>query len=195
MAAAVALGIPVETAAAAVGQVEPVEGRLSVAETPGGVTFIRDDWKAPFWTVAPALEFLRSAHAQRKIAVIGTLSDYPGSSAPRYRNAARMALDAADYVAFVGKMAAVATKRPVEGAEGRILGFDSLHALDRHFRSFLEPGDLVLLKGSNAADHLERLALSRTDEIACWHPRCGLWKPCQECHHQMKRYVPESAKV
>jgi UDP-N-acetylmuramyl pentapeptide synthase len=87
LATAVGLDVPLRAAAEAVGEVEPWAGRLSPVEL-GGVTFIRDDFKASLWSVRPALQFLSAARAPRKVVVIGTISDYsPRASAatPRWR--------------------------------------------------------------------------------------------------------------
>src|SRR3546814_8357840 len=70
-----------------------------------GVTFILDDWKSSLWTMQSAFDFLESAQARRKILVIGTLSDYGGSTATAYSRVARAALDVADHVLFIGPMA------------------------------------------------------------------------------------------
>lgn len=102
IATAVALGVPLPAAAEALATVKPFEGRMSPVELEDGVTFIRDDWKAPFWTVEPTLAFMRHARAKRKIVVVGTLSDYTGDSSKRYSEVARKALDSADCVLFVG---------------------------------------------------------------------------------------------
>ena len=51
--------------------------------TEDGVTFIRDDWKSPFWTMTTVFNFLEAAQAKRKIIVIGTISDYRGETATR----------------------------------------------------------------------------------------------------------------
>src|SRR5690606_22407233 len=45
----------------------------------------------------------------------------------------------------------------------------------------LRPGDLVLLKGSNLADHLSRLALARLRTVNCWRERCGRNLQCAYC--------------
>ena len=75
IATGVGLGIPLADAAAALADVEPWSGRLEPVEA-GGVTFLRDEYKASLWSIGPSLELLRSARAPRKIAVIGTISDY-----------------------------------------------------------------------------------------------------------------------
>ena len=48
LATGIALGVPLNVAAAAVGTVAPFEGRMSPVQTGDGLTFMRDDWKAPF---------------------------------------------------------------------------------------------------------------------------------------------------
>ena len=53
---------------------------MEVVQHPDGVTFIRDDFKAPLWSIPAALQFMREARAQRKVVVIGTISDFPGPS-------------------------------------------------------------------------------------------------------------------
>ncbi len=104
IATGVGLGIPLAEAAAALADVEPWSGRLEPVEA-GGVTFLRDECKASLWSIGPSLEVLRSARAPRKIAVIGTISDYGGRASAVYAAVARQALEAADEVVFVGPQA------------------------------------------------------------------------------------------
>jgi aminoacyl-tRNA hydrolase len=180
LAAGVAEGIPLEAAAEAVGRVEPAPGRLSVVAHDDGVTFIRDDQKAPLPSIAPALDFLRSARALRKIAVIGTVSDYPGSSRSCYRRVARAAAEAADLVIFAGPRASLGLRGRRHPADP-ILTFHSVRDASSYLDGVLRPGDLVLLKGSNTADHLQRIVLARTQEVSCWRGRCGKTRFCDHC--------------
>lgn len=115
-AAGKAAGISLHDAAEAMAAVEPTPGRLSVVRTPGGITFIDDGWKGTCDSVAATLEVVRQAKARRRIVVFGTLSDYSGSATPRYRDAARAALDAADLVVFTTPLVQAAVReaaRPV----------------------------------------------------------------------------------
>jgi UDP-N-acetylmuramyl pentapeptide synthase len=66
----------------------PVRGRMQPVTTPDGVTFIRDDFKAPLWTVDACFDFMKAARAQRKIIVIGTLSSMLGRKMGRVRKRA-----------------------------------------------------------------------------------------------------------
>lgn len=50
-----------------------------------------------------------------------------------------------------------------------------------YLRNIVKSGDLVLLKGSNKVDHLERLVLDRQLPIHCWRERCGFDRFCEAC--------------
>lgn len=193
LAGAVALGVPLEEAAHVLRTVEPAPRRMSPVETADGITFIRDDWKAPLWTVPAGLEFLRQAKASRTVAVIGTISDFPGDGGRRYRQVARKALASADHAFFVGSQSHSSRKVAQEAGTDRLRAFDTVYELDQHLHTFLRPGDLVLIKGSGPADHLERLVLSWAGEIACWQTRCRRIPPCNECKLQMKPHAPTAS--
>ena len=81
LATGVALGIPLaEAVRRAVGTVPPFDFRLRPVEHPDGFTIVRDDYKAPLWSIPASFEFVRDATAKRKVIVLGTLSDYAGPS-------------------------------------------------------------------------------------------------------------------
>jgi UDP-N-acetylmuramyl pentapeptide synthase len=176
----IGLGVPIPVAAAALAPVEPLPGRYQPVEA-NGVTFIRDEFKASLWSVAPALEFLRDARAVRKVVVFGTISDYSGRASQIYADVARQALEVADEVIFVGPQAlrCGAARSHPKGAALR--AFPGLREAHRHLADTLVPGDLVLLKGSQRADHLLRLVLARRGRIACWRTTCRRVKFCNEC--------------
>jgi aminoacyl-tRNA hydrolase len=129
-------------------------------EHPGGITVIQDDQKAPFWTIAPALEFMKDARASRKIVAIGTISDYKGNSDRRYASVARQALEVADCVVFVGPRASKCLKARRHTQDGSLRAFYSVEEARDYLDTVLRPGDVVLLKGT-PADQLERLIAVR----------------------------------
>jgi UDP-N-acetylmuramyl pentapeptide synthase len=147
-----AMGVALEQAVEALATVPPTPGRMSPVSW-NGVTFIRDDIKAPLWGFDAAFEFLTEARAARKLAVIGTISDYPGDSARKYRSVARRALEIADEVVFAGPNARHALKEGRTAADS-LHAFPTARAAGEHLLSNLREGDLVLLKGSAIADHL-----------------------------------------
>jgi aminoacyl-tRNA hydrolase len=154
LATGVALGVPLEEAARAVATVPPFEFRLCPVEHPDGFTIVRDDYKAPLWSIPAALEFMRDATAKRKVIVLGTLSDYAGSSGRTYLRVAKQALEVADRVVFVGNHSAKVLKAKRGDA---LQAFYSAEAAAEHLHDWLAPGDLVLLKGS-PIDELERIS-------------------------------------
>ena len=180
IATGVGLGIPLADAASAIADVEPWSGRLEPVRA-RGVTFLRDECKASLWSIGPSLEVLRSARAPRKIAVIGTISDYPGRPAAAYASVARQALDLADEVIFVGPQALRCSGARTHPRGGSLHAFLTAEQAHRHLAATLLPGDLVLLKGSQRADHLLRLVLAREGWIGCWRTACRRITFCNEC--------------
>jgi UDP-N-acetylmuramyl pentapeptide synthase len=153
----------------------------------GGVTFIRDDDKAPFWSLGSALEFMRTARATRRIVVLGTIADLGKHVRKGYQAAARESLAAAERVLFVGRQSHHALGAAPPGRSDDLLAFETVQDASRFLDAFLREGDLVLLKGSNTADHLGRLALARTSGVSCWRARCGKHRYCEAC---FLRHVP-----
>ena len=181
LAAGIACGAPLEDAATALATVPPFDGRMSVHEVPGSVVFIRDDWKATYWAMPLALDFLATARAKRRIFIMGSISDAPGSSSPKYRKLARQALESAELVFFVGPRAQNLKRGLSEEAAARLHEFPTVQELNSHLAQILKPGDLVYVKGSGPSEHLERLTLARLQEVACWRERCGRWTRCEDC--------------
>jgi len=99
-------------------------------------------------------------------------------------------LDVVDEIAFVGAHASAARRaRPREKGD-RVTVFDTLYQLNGFLADYLKAGDLVLLKGSRCADHLQRLVLSRTNDIACWREKCEKNCFCSNCRLQHSPFVP-----
>ena len=170
-------GVAPEQALAAIAAVPPVPGRYSPLEV-GGITFLRDDWKAPYDSLPALLQFLEQARAERKILLMGTISDYPGSASPKYRALAREATRFCDKVIFVRTGALYNLTKG--GPDDRIMVFDTLEALNAFLRSYLREGDFVVVKGS-AVDRLERVPLGWATGIRCWLPRCHKIVSCATC--------------
>lgn len=180
LAAALAAGIAPEAAAAAMAEVEPVDGRMCPHETPEGITFVDNAWKSPAHSLPLAWSFLAEARAARKIVVLGSISDYSGSGGQRYRATVREALQVADVVILSGPWHSAIRK--LAAPEGKILlGVESTPAAREALRGLLRPGDLVLLQGSSRMDHFDRLVYDRLGPVACWTAGCRLWQRCLRC--------------
>jgi UDP-N-acetylmuramoyl-tripeptide--D-alanyl-D-alanine ligase len=189
----------------ALSALEPTPRRMMPTAHPDGVTFIRDDFKATADSVPEVLAFMRQATAPRKVAVFGRISDFPGRSRRVYTEVAEQATAVLDTVVFVGDRAIDLWGKQHDTAEtaqlqlrhrlgfteidrvhrarppGDMFVFESVWRASRFLSSFLQVGDLVLLKGSGPADHLERIMLSRDEPVSCWLSRCGRVHCCDVC--------------
>ena len=164
MAVGQAMGVSLQSAATALATVAPVPGRMYPIESPNGVTFICDDVKAPVWAIPPALDFIRRATAKRKIIIFGTLSDYKGGApSSTYARIARQAVEATDYVFFVGQWASRSLRAKRHADDQALQAFVTVDHLNGFLRGFLEPGDLVFIKGS-VADRLLRIVSAWTQK-------------------------------
>ena len=171
VAVGLAMGVPLLKAVQAIQSVPPFEDRMSPVIREDGVTFIRDDVKAPLWSIPVVLDFMKSARAVRKIVVVGTISDYTGNSNRAYVSVAQQALAAADQVFFVGSRASKSLKARRYPQDDALQAFPSVEAARAQLREFFRRGDLVLLKGVRH-DHLESLISSRgTNEAESGTPR------------------------
>ncbi|HEY6456171.1 MAG TPA: Mur ligase family protein [Steroidobacteraceae bacterium] len=184
VACAHSLGAPMADVVRGIGSYLPLLGRMSVHTTERGITFIRDDFKATAWALQSALAYMAQARAARKVIVIGTVSSHGTGSAEtrNYKQALSSAADAADQVLLIGPRAHAMLKRMGgSDATARMHAFEFVREASAWLGQYLRPGDLVLLKGSNRADHLARLALSVDRHVQCWRVRCGWVKFCDHC--------------
>lgn len=189
---AVALDLPLDRAIVGIANVTAVEGRMQIVEGEDGVVFIRDDWKAPDWTLQAPIEFLRQAQAERKVAIVGSVSDFSADSTSKYKQIARRMREVADLVVFVGPNAHRAVRARKNPDDQSLVGFERIIDAARFLKEELRQGDLVLLKGSAKADHLVRLLYDRYQSVQCWEDRCGLNRFCGVCP---KLYEPVSQGV
>jgi len=190
IACGIACGIDLRICAEAVETVDPMFGRYSVHANPGGPVFVLDTLKAPLWTISSSLDFLARARAPRKTAVFGTLSDYPGDRSGKYRKVARLALEAADRVLFVGPPAGHVSRLRQADVRQRLFNFESSYQASAFLAEDTLPDELIYVKAS-ATDHLERVMLSQLDQVVCWREQCGRkYGQCPSCDDYRKPHGP-----
>ncbi|MCW5601302.1 aminoacyl-tRNA hydrolase [Nitrosomonas sp.] len=179
---AIAAGLSIEEAIDRLAQVAPTDGRMQIITGEDGVVFIRDDMKAPLWSLQAPVEFLKEATGVlRKIIVVGSISDFSGDSSMVYKRCARELKECADLVVFIGNNAHRALRARKDEDDQSLQGFSTLREASAYLQATLRPGDLVLLKGSNKSDHLLRILLDRYRPIQCWLEHCGLDQFCDSC--------------
>jgi UDP-N-acetylmuramoyl-tripeptide--D-alanyl-D-alanine ligase len=178
---ALAADLPLGNAIQAVAEVQTPDGRMQVVTGNDGVVFIRDDWKAPHWSLDAPLEFLKEARADRKIVIVGTISDASGDATRRYKKYCRHIREFSDLVIFIGPHAHRALRARQNKDDATIQGFPSIRYAATYLQTELRKGDLVLLKGSHKADHLVRLIINRDCPIQCWTEQCDVHLFCDMC--------------
>jgi len=184
IAGGIAYGMSLNQAVKGVAGIEAYEGRMQPVDNVNGVDYVRDDFKAPMWTMPSCLALLENASTKgRKIAVLGTLSDRGAGagSTKKYRSIASQLVNLTDIAIFVGPMAhsALATKKTFP--QKTIRTFSNVEDAAEFFNEVVAQGDLVLLKGTNKQDHLSRILLAQTDAVACWRNACGIEHFCKDC--------------
>ncbi len=184
LAAAVACGIDLKSAAMAMEMVQPVPGRMDPLELPNGATFVRDEWNSSMASLEAGLEMLGKARAARRILLLQDVLDSGLGTRPRFRELGRRAAAAADIVVFVGPFGSVGAKAAVAAGlnPASSKSFHGLQAASEFLRSELRRGDLVLLHGWPHL-HLERICLALSGKVDCWKEWCWKNQPCDQCRH------------
>ena len=177
---AIAYGVSLSDCARALADIPPYRARLQPVDGGNGIVFLRDDYKAPLGSLESVLHYMYSAAATRKVIVIGTVSDGARPD-QKFVRLARRALEAADRVVFIGPWAAHMLRAAPPSREEAIRAFSSVRQANDYLKATLGPGDLVLLKGTNRKDHLERIVLDRKSPVHCWRDDCGYMEFCSEC--------------
>jgi aminoacyl-tRNA hydrolase len=179
-----ASGMTLQDCATAITKVEPFEGRMQPVTTRDGVTFIRDDFKAPLWTLDACFNFMREAKAKRKIIVIGELSDIESKKEKKYAKSASLAQQIADITIFVGPWASSVLRTRDPANKNTLFVFAQVSTAASFLNSITCEGDLILLKGSVKQDHLQRIILARSNSISCWRDDCQRNMFCSNCPNQ-----------
>jgi UDP-N-acetylmuramoyl-tripeptide--D-alanyl-D-alanine ligase len=124
-----------------------------------GVRVLDDSYNANADSTVAALETLCGLPLQgRRVAVLGDMAELGAHSAAAHAEVGRRAAELAVGQLFaVGKMAAVTAQAARDAGLMRVFEFAEVEAALGVVRSFVKPGDVVLLKASRAA-RLERIA-------------------------------------
>lgn len=185
-----AAGLTLEECAAGIQAVPPPEGRLQLVRQ-AGVMFMRDDFKAPYWTLEPLIEQVADAQFQRKIFVLGTMSDTNLKKEVAYVRVTEKLLEAADVIVFVGRFASAGLKLCNPGNRDRLFAFSRVRDACDFIHSIHREGDLIVLKGTEKKDHLDRIPMSFSGAVNCWVDDCDRHMFCRECSHlQSHRGLP-----
>ena len=154
-------GQPLDHVIAELEALPPRSGRLQLESLPQGAWLIRDDFKSSLETIEAALDVMAELPG-RRIVVIGSVSEPPGSQGVICRQLGQRLAQVASRVIVVGPMfqryAAGATSASMPRA-ALIDAKRDIRAAWEAVREGLAPGDVVLVKGRDT-ERLNRVALA-----------------------------------
>lgn len=153
VAAALAAGVPIDAAAAALTTASLSGQRLELRALANGATLLDDSYNSSPGSVRSSLDALASVGGRRHIAVLGEILELGDQSEAEHRAAGEYAATRADIVIAVGE-----NVRPLATGAGEraVAVVDNASAVD-WLRHHLVAGDVVLVKASRGA-HLDEVA-------------------------------------
>lgn len=158
-----ALGYAPAECRAGLERARPYVRRLNVLDAPGGITVIDDCYNANPASMAAALDTLDDlAPGGRAFAVLGDMLELGASEREDHAELGKLAGKKADVLAFFGPRSAYGFAADVTGVRRHFL---EVEPLVQWLRSLLQPGDVVLVKGSRGM-RLERVVAALTGQPA-----------------------------
>jgi UDP-N-acetylmuramoyl-tripeptide--D-alanyl-D-alanine ligase len=173
-------GRPLDDIVAALEVLPARTGRLQPMPIANGAWLIRDDYKSSLETVEVALDLLAELPG-RKIAVMGDVSEPPGSQGPIYRGIGERLAAMAHRVIVVGEFQRYRAGATRAGMPPSALvnARHSVRAAWEAVQAELAPGDIVLIKGRDT-QRLDRVALAlQGRKVGCEVEFCDL--KCVRC--------------
>lgn len=144
---ALKLGVPEEKIRYAVGQIDPVPHRLSMARTPAGVTIIDDAFNSNPSGAKMAIDVLSQFTGGKRIVITPGMVELGEKQYDLNKALGRYIGDNVDIAIVVGKYnhdALVAGLEESAIKEGKVYAVDSFNAAQEVLGRILSPGDTVL---------------------------------------------------
>jgi UDP-N-acetylmuramoyl-tripeptide--D-alanyl-D-alanine ligase len=162
----------------------PTPGRLEVVPLQNGALLLRDDFKSPVETIDAALDVLADIPAERRIVVLGEVSEPPGSQGPIYRRLGERVGQIAARAIFVGgsfQKYAAGARRAGLPRDALVNAGTNVASVVEVVRGDLRPGDVVLIKGRDL-QRLERIAFALEGRnVRCQIDACHALTGCARC--------------
>lgn len=175
IAGAVATGVPLSAACAALEHYDNPPGRMHLISGIKKTVLVDDTYNASPVAVEEALTTLSVApHAGRRIAVLGDMLELGAYSVAEHQKVGSLAAKSTDLLLTVGMRARKIADRALEEGMSpeNVLSFDRALDAAEHLKSVIAEGDVILLKGSQGI-RLERavkelmLAPELAKELLC----------------------------
>lgn len=169
-AVATKLGFSVHEAAQAMTAIRPVHGRMNILRGVGDAIILDDTYNSSPLAVASALRALYQMNVSQKIVVLGSMNELGDMSAQAHEEVGALC-DSSQlaYVVTVGDEAAryIAPIAKTHGCQ--VVSFKGPLEAGAFVRKYLEPGGVVLFKGSQGGIFLEeavKIVLHSTEDEA-----------------------------
>lgn len=166
VAASVSLGLHmVEIVEAFQGYVPP-PGRLRLIEGVKDTWIFDDTYNASPMAMHAALDVLRQAPGKRKIAVLGDMLEIGKFTIEAHQGMGELVASFADALFAVGPRAKfIATEARARGmTHDQVFEFSNANDAGRALEDFIEPGDVIVIKGSQS------MRMERVTEEIMTHP-------------------------
>lgn len=152
------LGVLPDAVAKGLAECQGAKMRLQASDL-NGIRVVNDAYNANADSMAAALRTLMELPCKgRRVAVLGDMAELGSHACAAHREVGRCAAELGVGQLFaVGKMAAATAGAAREAGLARVLEFTDIESAAPAVKSFLRPGDLLLLKASRSM-RLERLA-------------------------------------
>ena len=152
----------------------PIPGRCSPIVSGGGALYVCDTAKAPEHSMDTMVQLLKDFRGSpRRTLVVGEISDRrAGGDRRTYQRVYKAAMPETDRLVFFGPRASHVRVPAEDIKTGRVYFLQQIEKLEELLRDEV-PGEVIILKGTTAVDHLERVALHRQEAVSCWTPNCG----------------------
>lgn len=144
-------GMTLQEAAAACAEYVPPPGRMRLHAGIKGTTIIDDTYNSSPTAAEAALMALREVtHAKRKIAVLGDMLELGRYSPREHERIGELVPAAADMLVTIGIRSQKTAEAALEHglSEKKVLQYEDASRAGRELQNLLEPGDVILVKGS-----------------------------------------------
>lgn len=154
LAVAVSLGLDIQLAAAGIEKMQPIKGRLVQHTLESGAIVIDDTYNANPESMEAGLNVLANfADAKRRVAVLGQMGELGDNALPMHRSIGALIAHKKIDMLFACNPNGIGY---VEGAitegfdKSRVVWSETSEDLAKKVASFLQTGDVVLVKGSRS---------------------------------------------
>jgi UDP-N-acetylmuramoyl-tripeptide--D-alanyl-D-alanine ligase len=176
-------GVDLDDAVRRIEEVTPTPGRMEPVRLANGAWILRDDHKSGLETIDLALDVFAQIPAQRRIVVLGDVSEPPGSQGPIYRRLGHRVAQTAERAVFVG--GSFRHYRPGAKSGGltrpALTDAATVETATEVLAAELRAGDVVLIKGRDT-QRLDRISLALSGRhVGCRAKHCTAHPRCAKC--------------